>query len=204
MRLPLLVMGLVAGLLVSIQQQTPRVNYPLLTPKVTPRAVSTRQPRRYGLPKVQREINRIVIHHTAANEASVAEIRKGHLKRNFRDIAYHYVVFPSGRIECGRNIQVEGAGVWGRHAGMVEIVLVGKLHQVAPTLNQWKAATEFVAAWSEAKDIPLHRVVGHRETAALGHGTLCPGLNMQEFRLHVAYVRNSLGSGVRTSYSASR
>lgn len=179
MRNPWLYLGLIAIGLTRAQARPSVVPNSVLA--AVP-AVIQREHRNWGIPTVHRPVWKVVIHHTAGEETSVEQIRAGHLARHFKDIAYHYVIFPDGRIVPGRNLQVEGAGVWGLHQGMVEIVLVGRLHQHPPRPAQLKAAVDFVSRWCCCDCIPVKLVVGHGETTAPGRHTLCPGLDMHRFR----------------------
>ncbi len=137
------------------------------------------------MPELMRPITNVVIHHTAGEEKSVNQIRQGHLKRNFKDIAYHYVVFPNGKIETGRDIEKLGAGVWGYNKGYVQIVLVGAMHKHPPTQAQYLSATQLAAKWCVSYNLPYWRVRGHNEVALKNHGTLCPAINMKQFRIQV-------------------
>lgn len=181
---PMLYLGLAAIGLITAQASGSRVAPREEPQRDTPALRQTQRPRpvNWGVPAVRRPIEQVVIHHTVGHERSVAQIRAGHLRRGFRDVAYHYVVHRDGWIEPGRNIQVEGAGVWGRHHGLVEIVLVGKLHRERASEKQWRAATDWAARWCLRYRLPYHRVHGHREWAARGHETLCPGLDTRAFR----------------------
>lgn len=144
--------------------------------------------RTYSIPKVDRPVEYIVIHHTAANEKTVKDIRKGHLARGFKDIAYHYVVFSEGRAESGRNIDKLAAGVWGNSKTTIEIVLVGELHKRKPTAKQWAAAVGLAAKAAQVHKLPYWRIRGHREHALPNHATACPGISdnlLKQFRLDV-------------------
>jgi hypothetical protein len=181
MRNPWLYLGLIAIWLTQAQAQTSSVAPKTTEPAVVP-VLQRQEDRNWGIPTVKRPVWKVVIHHTAGEERSVAEIRNGHLARHFKDIAYHFCIFPNGHIEPGRNVQVEGAGVWGLHQGMVEIVLVGKLHQHPPTSRQLRAAVDFTSRWCLRYHVPVKLVVGHGETTAPGRHTLCPGMDMHRFR----------------------
>ncbi len=137
-------------------------------------------------PTVRRKIFTITVHHTAGNETSVEQIRRMHKARGWRDIAYHFVCFPDGRIEVGRNPEWKGAGVWGNHDDMLEIVLVGNFVKKEVPMVQWYAATTYVAKLCLQKGIPYWKVYGHKEVTVPGHGTLCPGFDPKQFRIGVA------------------
>jgi hypothetical protein len=154
----------------------------------------------YGLPKIKRKIEAVVIHHTAGNEKSVNQIRIGHKKRGFSDIAYHYVIFPNGKIETGRNLNIKDGGVYSASSKhqWVAIVMIGKLHLHRPTQAQWIATTQLAAKWTLKEKLPYTRVYGHKEVAIKNHGTLCPGFkDMKKFRLQVIEEQRVLTTRIK-------
>lgn len=58
--------------------------------------------------------------------ASVDEIRRWHVVRGFKDIGYHFVIYPDGGIHAGRPLDQTGAHVKGENTGNVGICLNGR------------------------------------------------------------------------------
>ncbi|MEK6862432.1 MAG: peptidoglycan recognition family protein [Nanoarchaeota archaeon] len=157
----------------------------------------------YGIPVINRKIERVIIHHTAANEKSVNEIRIGHKKRGFRDIAYHYVIFPNGKIETGRNLNQRDGGVfWNseRH-DWIAIVLIGKLHLHKVLQKQYASATQLSAKWIINQNLDYSKVLGHKEATIKGRNTVCPGINMKIFRNQVQREIRKLKYEKNSNYS---
>jgi len=61
------------------------------------------------------DLTKAVIHHTASNDVSAAEIDKWHKQRGWNGIGYHFVIRKNGKIEEGRSIQKIGAHAKGRN-----------------------------------------------------------------------------------------
>lgn len=77
-----------------------------------------------------RWINKIIVHCTAnkaTSKITMADLRKAHRTRGFRDVGYHYVVFPDGRIEQGRQERLIGAHCQGQNYHSIGVAYVGGL-----------------------------------------------------------------------------
>lgn len=77
---------------------------------------------------IMRIINAIIIHATGNRSDSritLADIRRYHLSRGWRDIGYHYIVFPDGHVERGRPISVAGAHCYGHNAHSIGVAYIG-------------------------------------------------------------------------------
>ena len=75
-----------------------------------------------------RIINAIIIHATgnrSDSQITLADIRRYHLSRGWRDIGYHYIVFPDGHVERGRPISVAGAHCYGHNAHSIGVAYIG-------------------------------------------------------------------------------
>ena len=75
-----------------------------------------------------RIINAIIIHATGNrpdSHISLADIRRYHLSRGWKDIGYHYIVFPDGHVERGRPISVAGAHCYGYNAHSIGVAYIG-------------------------------------------------------------------------------
>jgi hypothetical protein len=144
------------------------------------------------IPEIKRPVTQIIIHHTAGNEKSVSQIRAEHVARGWSDIAYHYVIFPDGRVEQGRDVQRPGAGVYGNNDGKVQIVLVGELQKHPAPPVQWETAAQVAAKIALKEGLRFWDVKGHGEVAIPGHATQCPGMRMTPFRIQVTKEMHAL------------
>ena len=83
-----------------------------------------------------RDIDTLIVHHSASDDVSANTIRQWHLNRGWRDIGYHLVIRESGDIELGRPIDQQGAHAKGRNADSVGICLTGEFNKYSPTIEQ--------------------------------------------------------------------
>lgn len=78
-----------------------------------------------------RTIDEIIVHCTANRADSpitMADIRRHHVMINgWRDVGYHFVVFPDGRVEAGRPVSSVGSHCRGHNARSIGIAYVGGL-----------------------------------------------------------------------------
>ena len=122
-----------------------------------------------------RNINRIIIHHTATPahmNIGVREIRHWHVEDNgWSDIGYHFVIRRDGVAEAGRPIKIPGAHAKGHNADSIGIALVGTGPDV--TRHQWRSLNEKVILLMAQYGNP--DVIGHRDIA----NTQCPGFNVK-------------------------
>jgi N-acetylmuramoyl-L-alanine amidase len=82
-----------------------------------------------------RDINRIILHCTATEagkDVSVDTIRQWHVKRKFKDIGYHYVIYLDGTIAIGRDVADQGAHVSGENHDSIGIAYVGGIYDGKP------------------------------------------------------------------------
>jgi len=83
--------------------------------------------------KPSRPVDRVFIHCSAsdavylAGEELVAEIRRWHLARGFREIGYHFVIDKAGRVMAGRSLEKTPAAQEGHNAGTIAICVHGLL-----------------------------------------------------------------------------
>ena len=73
----------------------------------------------------ERDIDTIIIHHTASKDVSAYVIDQWHRERGWSGIGYHYVIREGGRVETGRDINKVGAHAKGRNTGSIGIALTG-------------------------------------------------------------------------------
>lgn len=127
-----------------------------------------------------REINYIVVHHTATpSYATVESIRNYHVNiRGWRDIGYHYLVQRDGVIRLGRPDHIQGAHCSGHNADSIGVALIGNFEE---TPLGMEVETQVNSLKMLLQDLTLRykdaRVVGHKELAA----TLCPGKHLAEW-----------------------
>ena len=122
-----------------------------------------------------RNINRIIIHHTATPAhmtIGVREVRHWHVEDNgWSDIGYHFVIRRDGVVEAGRPIKIPGAHAKGYNADSIGIALVGTGPDF--TRQQWRAMEEKVILLTAQYYIT--EVTGHRDVA----NTQCPGFDVR-------------------------
>lgn len=141
-----------------------------------------------------REVTHIVIHHSATVSGDAESFYHYHTeKRKWADIGYHFVVNngiykPDGVIQLGRDrdndddvLEEVGAHVLGYNRRSIGICGVGHFDETLPVPNdsQIKAIGLLAARLTQLYDLPVHRVIGHREAGLLPgvpevHKT-CPG-----------------------------
>lgn len=119
-----------------------------------------------------RSISEIIVHCTATpdgRDVRVPQIRQWHLKRGFKDIGYHYVVYLDGTVAEGRPISQPGAHCLGHNAHSIGVCYVGGLDRHGypadtRTLKQKKSLERLLGQLHDR--FPSATVHGHREFAA--------------------------------------
>lgn len=124
-----------------------------------------------------REINRIVIHHTAtSSSATVESIRRYHTAvRGWRDIGYHYLIDGDGQIRLGRPEWIQGAHVRGHNRDSIGVAVIGNFEQVSFELAQEDSLE--VLLLDLLYRYPKAKVLCHSDLA----NTLCPGVSLSEW-----------------------
>lgn len=131
---------------------------------------------------------RMTLHHSAiarrhaAGDAAAVEIvrriqREHREREQYDDIAYNFLIDPSGRVIEGRGAEVQGSHA-GRHqnAGNVGISLLGDLEAESPTRAQEDAVARlggFLAYAYSIDTAPDSFLAGHRDLPDAQ--TRCPG-----------------------------
>ena len=141
-----------------------------------------------------REITHIVMHCTATKpdmDIGAATIDEWHKNKGWSGIGYHYVVRRNGNVEDGRPIEKAGAHVKGMNTPSIGVALVGgvasdgKTSEDNFTPEQMTAASKLALALMEKYDVPLAKVMGHKEVIEqITHGSPkdCPVFDMDAFR----------------------
>ena len=126
----------------------------------------------------------ITVHCSATppqQDVDVAEIRRWHKKRGWRDVGYHFVIRRNGDVELGRPLSQTGAHVKGHNKGNIGVCMVGGCNaEQQPednfTLAQRKALFGLVAALQEQFLISDENVKGHKDW---GVNKACPVLKIK-------------------------
>ncbi|CAK2011153.1 N-acetylmuramoyl-L-alanine amidase [Vibrio crassostreae] len=126
----------------------------------------------------------ITVHCSATppqQDVDVAEIRRWHKKRGWRDVGYHFVIRRNGDVELGRPLSQTGAHVKGHNKSNIGVCLVGGCNaELQPednfTLAQRKALFGLMAALQEQFLIPEENVKGHKDW---GVNKACPVLKIK-------------------------
>lgn len=117
----------------------------------------------------------IVLHHTGAEEKDAAQVRRYHLSLGWRDVGYNYILERDGRVVEGRPPDIPGAhcssGDMNRRG--IGVALIGNLDNHPPTRRQVEVLPALLGKLMTAYEIPVKRVLGHREVP--GAATVCPG-----------------------------
>jgi hypothetical protein len=114
-------------------------------------------------------------------KVSVDEIRKWHIRdRGWKDIGYHFVIYPDGTVANGRSSHVTGAHVLGENSGNLGVCLNGRDKY---TVAQFDSLRTLVERLCDQFDIPTRYIFGHYEfQSAKDQGKTCPNINMDELR----------------------
>ena len=145
-----------------------------------------------------RGITHLIIHHSATMAGDAESFHRYHTAsrpygRGWRDIGYHYVVpngitMPKGIIQLGRDrdddddvMEHNGAHVLGMNKHTLGICGTGNFDETEPIPEdqQIRSIAILVCQLMRILDIPVHRVLGHREAGSIDgvpkvHKT-CPG-----------------------------
>lgn len=133
-----------------------------------------------------RSIKTIVLHYSATypdQDFGVADIRKMHLARGFRDVGYHYVIKRDGTVQKGRPEAEVGAHVSGHNANTIGICCIGGIERktgpnvgVDNRTQAQKDATVRLVRELLAR-YPGATVLGHRDLGP----TQCPGFDVRSW-----------------------
>ncbi|MDD5110844.1 MAG: peptidoglycan recognition family protein [Patescibacteria group bacterium] len=125
-----------------------------------------------------REVDRIVVHHTASEHGDVSDIDRWHRERGFDSIGYHYVITNGvshsgepcldGEIQIGRPEDVVGAHARGRNACSIGVSMVGGDSFTKP---QVESLTVLLAHLCRRHGIAADKIAWAVEP----HHTNCPG-----------------------------
>ncbi len=119
-----------------------------------------------------REIKEIIVHCAATPEGkdyTVQDIRRWHLKRGFKDIGYHFVIYRDGSINVGRPVAQIGAHCAGHNRNSIGICYIGGLAKDGKTPKDTRTEEQKKAMKSLIMRLhfmyPKATIHGHREFA---------------------------------------
>ena|SRR5450759_2588517 len=143
-----------------------------MTFSITPHKYQWAHPlvRRIGKPPY------IVVHHSGSPPTTtVDDIHAWHLANGWAGIAYHAIIYPSGKIVRGRPVWAMGAHTYA-HNECLGICFVGNWDSTYKMpLLQKLAGVWLVLRWRRIFSIPKAHVKKHKDMS-LNH-TSCPGAN---------------------------
>ena len=138
-----------------------------------------------------RPINEIIVHCTATRpdwmwgrptREKVAEVRRWHMDRGWKDIGYHFLIDRDGTLALGRPIDQVGAHTAGHNTGTIGVCLFGGFGSAATdnffdnfTPEQDKTLRAVLETLSST--YPIKKVSGHNEYAAKA----CPSFSVTKW-----------------------
>lgn len=126
-----------------------------------------------------RQINHIVIHHSASSLKTTAEDIAGwHIEKGWTGPGYHFCIESDGKLIMTRTIDRVGAHVLGHNDHTLGVCLVGdnttaRDRWVAPQIETLKRTLSVLGVI-----FPESKVLGHRDLPDTA--TECPGLDIRE------------------------
>lgn len=118
-----------------------------------------------------RTITEVIIHCTATRPnaiCTVESIRKYHRSLGWRDIGYHYVIYPDGSVLSGRLVEEVGAHCPGHNAQSIGIAYVGGLDadgHPADTRTEAQCLALLQLVQDLMEEYPITAIHGHNEYA---------------------------------------
>lgn len=117
---------------------------------------------------------RYIVWHTAADprnngqsDTTRDEIDRWHKAQGWSEIGYHFVVRLDGRIETGRALGKPGAHTRGINSVAIGICFSGHGDLQPLTPKQLSAGIKLTKELMARYQIPIERVIGHREVNTL-------------------------------------
>ena len=170
-------------------------------------------------------LHKFVVHHTAEHVDEsrdpmtlVRAIYYYHtITKGWGDIGYNYLIDKSGNVYEGR---AGGATTVGAHTafynvGTIGISLMGNFQREKPTKAQLQSLAILMADHADRYNVDVfdssawlhahsHNITSHREVAAQGHGTACPGKHLQDALPQIRTLTQSIYKKMSKSQSRSR
>ena len=142
---------------------------------------------------MRREIDLIVVHHSAGWGGTFEEIRNLHVKGNgWSDIGYHAIITngkdiggklssdaPLGMLFRGRPEQTPGAHCRGSNRSSLGVCVIGNFETMPANNEQTQTLTYLLREWCQRYNLPCDTsvIVGHKEVHG-HHSNSCPGINL--------------------------
>ncbi len=132
-----------------------------------------------------RDVNEIIVHITASNDnATVADIRRGHIARGFSDVGYHWLVDRQGVVHKGRDESIIGSHVAGYNHDTIGIAYIARGKDTDQNGEYGKYMTESQRIALEKKIAELLVKYGLKVKDVSGHnmynlGKACPCFKVQ-------------------------
>jgi len=132
-----------------------------------------------------RKINHIQIHHSATDNKIFKannhikiwnSFKRFHMKKGWFDIAYHFGIFPDGKILSGRAIKYKPAGIAFHNTGGIALCMVGNFDKKEPDEIQYTETIKLTAKLM--KEWNIDKIVFHRDFT---NRKYCPGLLINKF-----------------------
>jgi N-acetyl-anhydromuramyl-L-alanine amidase AmpD len=135
--------------------------------------------RRDKKPDILRNINSIVVHHSASpTSTTFKQIYRWHtIERGWSDVGYHFVILGDGTIQEGRDINKTGAHCRACNKTSVGICVTGNTNNVKPNPQQLESLHDLLECLQYDFNIEIEHVYTHREKGK----TECPGNHLQEW-----------------------
>jgi N-acetyl-anhydromuramyl-L-alanine amidase AmpD len=154
----------------------------------------------FNPPKADRTWRYIVLHHSAHETGSYAQIDREHRERlGTQGCGYHFVIgngsgSPDGQVEVATRWSDQMGGAHCRDAKSPEmneygigICLIGDLEKKPPTARQVEATRTLISYLQARYDIPAEDIGTHRDFS--GTKTACPG---DHFPMAILETRESV------------
>ena len=128
-----------------------------------------------------RKIDHIQIHHSQTSmsdfdgdnhEKIWSGFKRFHISKGWGDIAYHFGVFPDGKILDGRPLSRDPAGIAFHNRGGIALCLIGNFDVEQPTVEALTAIVELIRRLLSSYDLDTNSIVFHREFTKKKN---CPG-----------------------------
>ena len=138
------------------------------------------------LVKSEREISHIVIHCSATIEGhyyTAKDIHQWHLDRGWSGIGYHYVIGLAGDIKIGRDINENGAHVYGHNTNTIGICMIGGLGKDTEPKEDSFTKDEYMVLDDMLRKLmcmyPTAMILGHRDFPDVAKA--CPCMDVDDF-----------------------
>jgi len=139
-----------------------------------------------------RDINAIIVHHTATPEEgwTLERVRSFHVEdRGWAEVGYHYVIetSPVLTLRVGRRADKMGAHARGANQGTLAISVIGNYASEEIRGEVLCFLSAAIADLCISYGVSVDNVRGHSEVTPPGY-TLCPGFSMTKVRARVTEI----------------